>query len=104
MGKISESMRHLVVQQLMNGKRKSDVSGELGIGHSTIKAIWAKYVKTSSMQNLFRRGRSAIISEKKTRLLCRTSKKNPFLTAREIGNKCGILGKVSVDTVRRVLP
>jgi len=103
MGKISENMRHLVVQQLMNGKRKSDVSRELGIGHSTIKAIWAKYVKTGSMQNLFRKGRSSIISEKETRLLCRTSKKNPFLTAREIGNECRILGKVSVDTVRRVL-
>ena len=87
----------------MNGKRKSDVSRELGIGHSTIRAIWEKYVKTGSMQNLFRNGRSVIISEKETRLLCRTSKKNTFLTAREIGNECGTLEKVSVDTVRRVL-
>jgi len=81
MGKISENMRHSVVQQLMNGKRKSDVSRELGIGHSTIRAIWAKYVKTGSLQNLLRRGRSAIISENETRLLCQMSKKNPFLTA-----------------------
>ena len=87
----------------MNGKRKSDVSSEFGIGHLTIRAIWAKYVKTGSMHNLFRSGRPAIILEKYTRLLCCTSKKNSFLTAREIGNECGILGKVSVDTVRRVL-
>ena len=100
MGKISVNMRHLVVQQLMNGKRKSDVSTELGIGHSSIRAIWAKCVKTGSMHNLFRSGRPAIISEKETKLLCRTSKKNPFFTAREIRNECGIFGKVSVDTVR----
>ena len=71
---------------------------ELGIGHSTIRAIWAKYVKTGSTQNLFRSGRSAIISEMETRLLCHTSKKNLFLTARELGNECGILSKASVDT------
>ena len=103
MGKISENMRQLVIEQLMKGKRKSDVCRELGRGHSTIRAIWAKYVKTGSRQNLFRSGRPAIISKMETRLLCRTSKKNPFLTARELGNECGILIKASVDTVRRVL-
>ena len=63
----------------------------LGISQLTVRAIWLKFLNTGSIKNLNRSGLPLKTSEKERRLIAHISKKNPFFTARHIGNKFGIL-------------
>ena len=103
MGKISEETRKEIVAKILQGKRHSEVSREFGIGHTTIRAIWLKYAKIGSTVDMNRSGRPVKTTEKDRRLICRISKKSPFMTAREIRHESGMVEKVSIDTVKRVL-
>lgn len=103
MVKILDCMRKEIVKQMLSGKRQSEICRNLQLGHTTVRAIWIKYLKTGKTEDRNRSGRPCITTEKENRLICRISKNNPFLTAREIGQQCEILCKASVDTVRRVL-
>jgi len=103
MGKISENMRNTVVEKMLSGKSQSVTGKELGICQSTVRAIWIKYTNTGSILDKFRSGRPCITTEREKRSICRIAKKNPFLTARQVGTENGLLMKGSIDTVKRVL-
>ena len=65
--------------------------------------MWNKFLRTNSRADLPKSGRPCSSSERERRLICRTSKKEPFLTAAEVAKTLGITNKVSVWTVRRYL-
>ena len=103
MVKIQSQIRDLVVKQMLSGLRQADVARNLNLGKTTVRYIWQKYIKTGDVSDAKRSGRPMKTTIRERRFLCRISKKNPFLTAREVLNQANLLGKVSVCTVKRYL-
>jgi len=103
MVKIDEQIRQLVVSKLMDGYSQVSVAAEVNIGQTTVSYIWRKYRKTRIVADAKRSGRPRKATERERRLLSMTSKRNPFLTAREVRNEAKILSDVSLTTIKRYL-
>jgi len=103
MVKICDALRNLIVHKKSQGLSFRIIGTELNIGHSTVQQVWNKFLRTNSTADLPKSGRPCSSSERERRLICRISKKDPFLTAAEVSKSLGITNKVSVWTVRRYL-
>ena len=79
------------------------ISNDLNIGHSTVHYIWNKFLKTETVHDLPKSGRPHKCTVRERRLTLRTSKKQPFLTAHEVGLTCDMVNTVFVDTIKRYL-
>ena len=85
MVKIDEQIYQLVVSKLMDGYSQVSVAAEVNIGGAK------------------RSGRSRKAAERERRLLSMTSKRNPFITTKEVRNEAKILSDVSLTTIKRYL-
>jgi len=103
MVKISEDLRKLVVRKMLDGQTQVNVAKDLNIGRTTVRYIFQKYMKTGKIVDAKRNGRPLKTTERERRLLCRTSKMNPFWTAREVWNASRSMPNVSLTTVKRYL-
>jgi len=103
MVKISEQVRQLVVSKILDGCSQVSVAKELKIHQTSVRYIYQKFLKTGEVADAKRTGRPWKTTERQRRLLCKTSRNNPFLTAREIWTEAGIMPEVSLTTVKRYL-
>jgi len=83
MVKLSVNLRQEIVKMFQTGKNQSNFSRALNIGRTTVRKVWLKFQGTGSVSDKKRSGRPKILSERQTRLLTRTSRKDPFRTSRE---------------------
>ena len=103
MVKINEAIRNLVILKRSQGVSFRMIAKDLNIGHSTVKYIWNKFLKTETVHDLPKSGKPHKCTVRESRLICRTSKKQLFLTAHEVALTCDMVNTVSVDTVKRYL-
>ena len=103
MRKCSEEMRVLVVRKLQNGIGQRELSRYLEIPRSTIQNIWKRFLKHGAIENRKRTGRPTKLNERERRQLCLQSRRNPFMTAKEVYRDSGNISNVSISTVRRIL-
>ena len=99
MVKIEESMRSLIVEHMTAGLSQRYLSRLLGISQSSINYVWKRYLETGSLENRQKSGRPRKTTERDRRKICNTSKKNPFLTAKEVYDEAGELPKMSMCSV-----
>ena len=72
----------------LKGRCQSATSQQkLGIAKTTVQNIWDKYSKGMGIENRISSGRSRKWTKRDERKLVITSKRNPFLTAKELA-KC----------------
>ena len=93
MGKISNDVKLLVIAYLNNGASQRQVSQKLGIAKATVQNIWDKYSKEIGIENRIIPGRPRKWSKQNKRKLVITSKRNPFMTAKELAECMRILKK-----------
>jgi len=103
MGKIDNSLRNLIILKRNQGASFRQICTELNLAYSTVRNLWIKFVMTKSVSDLAKSGRPSKCTVREKRLISRISRKNPFLTAREVATNCNILNRLSVSTVRRYL-
>ena len=103
MVRICDDMRRLIVVKIQSKMTQSEVARQLNIGQTTVRKIWKRYLETGSTNDRIRSGRPIKGIERERRKLCRVSKKDPFLTAREILIESNIDTALSVRTVQRCL-
>ena len=80
-----------------------EVSRMLNIGQTTVRKIWLKYTESGIVDDMKKTGRPKIFTERETRLLLRTSKRFPFMTAQEVFNESFIMKNASIRSVRTYL-
>ena len=85
MEKISHDVKLLVIAYLKNGASQRQVSQKLEIAKINVQNIWDKYSKVIRIENRVSLGRTRKWSKRDERKLVITSKRNPFLTAKELG-------------------
>jgi len=100
-GKICNDIRKLIVSKRLEDLALRMISKCLKIGHSTVVQIWNKYLKNNSAEDLEKYERPFKSSIRDRRMICRTSKKQPFLTARQLGETTEMLKKVSIRSIER---
>jgi len=64
MADIPQSIRHLVVDEIMQGESQLKVGIQLNICLSTVNRIWMHYKKTRRTDNRVRSGRPKITTER----------------------------------------
>ena len=64
---------------MLSSLKQVNVTEELNLGQTTVRAIWQKYLKTGDIDDGKRNGRPMKSSERERRIMSRISKKNPFL-------------------------
>jgi len=103
MGKISHDVKVLVIAYLKDGASQRQVSQKLGIAKTTVQNIWDKFSKGMGLENRVSPGRPRKLSRRDERKLVITSKRNPFLTPKELAESMPNAANVSISTVRRYL-
>jgi len=103
MGKICNDIRKLIVSKRLEGQSFRMIGKCLKIGHSTVAQIWNKYLANNSVEDLEKCGRPFKRSIRDRRMICWTSKKQPFLTPGQLGEATEMLKKVSIRTIKRYL-
>ena len=103
MGKITNSVRKLIIMKRYQCASFRQISTDFNIAYSTILNVWIKFLNSKSASDLPKSGRPLKTTVRQRRHICRISKKDPFLTASEVAANCNILQKVSVCTIRRYL-
>ena len=84
---------------MLSGSKLVKVTEELNLGQKTLRSIWQKYLKTGDIVDGKRSGCPIKSSERERRI----SKKNSYLTAREVWNEAQIITDVSLCSVKRCL-
>jgi len=103
MVRINESKRTLIVDRMKNGHKQVDVARELGLGQTSVRKVWQRYIDTGSTDDRHRTGRPRKTSERERRNICRQAKFTPFSSPRELFSKVHLGANISLRTVRRIL-
>jgi len=103
MAKIEKWQKQLVIQYFTNGFIMRKIAEKLKMKKSTVNDIIQRYKRTGSVENKPGRGRKRKLTNRQIRKVVISSKKHPFMTARELRNECNIENRVCVDTVRKIL-
>ncbi|GFV07701.1 transposable element Tcb2 transposase [Trichonephila clavipes] len=101
----SENERALVIKWSKDGKSLREIASLIGKSHGCIQKILQKYHRTGCVANIPGRERKEILNHIAKRKIIRSVKKNPLLSAPKLASSISseIGGKVSAETVRRVL-
>jgi len=85
---ITAEMREKIIRHKLNNKHENDIAYWLFISPSTVTKIWARYKKTSSLQNSYSNcGRSTVISVAQIVQIKAALAKNPDITLMELIKK-----------------
>lgn len=103
MGKLTVDLRQQIVEMFKRRETQSTISRALNIGRTSVRKVWLKFLQTGSVADKKKSGRPKKISGKEIRMLTRTSKKNPFLTAAEVLDESGIDKDVTLRTIQSYL-
>lgn len=103
MPRISDQIKDLIVKKMKAGYKQIEVAEDLMLGQSTVHYIWKKYLKFGSTTDGKRTGRPIKATLRERRNLCRTSKRNPFLSAAEVYRLTNGPTELSKATVKRYL-
>jgi len=103
MPKINERLRMLIVGKMQDCSSLRKVSRELNICKTSVRNIWNKFRDTGSIVDKIRSGRPPKCSVRDTILLSRNAKKEPFLSAHNLGVQSNLISTVSVRTLGRFL-
>ena len=101
--KISEQVRKLVVSKMLDGCSQVNVTKDLKIHQTSLRYIFQKYLKTGEIADAKRIGHPWKTTKRQRRLLCKTSRNDPFLTAMEVWTAAGNMSEVSLNMVKRHL-
>lgn len=94
--------RKCIERHLNEGKSQSEIARLLKISRSSVQLIQKKSVRGLGLQDQQKSGRPQVLSKRDKHALIVQSKKNPFLTARQVKISANVL-KASISTVKRVL-
>ena len=81
---IPQSIQHLIVDKIMQGKFQRKVGIQLNICLSTVNRIWMRHKRTGRTDNRFRSSRPRITIERQKRHFCRLSMISPFSSPRQL--------------------
>lgn len=99
-------MRQIIVHMYCKKKQSiRQLADELGVGRTMVWSALKHYRETGSVSNPVRKLRPRKTTQQEDRMIVRTSKKNPFLTANEILDQLqpDMSTTISDSTVRRRL-
>jgi transposase len=103
MVKLSIDVRQQIVDMFKKGENHCNIARTLNIGRTTIRKVCLKFQETGSVFDKKRSGRPKKLTERDTRILCRTSTQDPFRTARQVIMASGINTTASIRTIQSYL-
>jgi transposase len=97
--------RASIVALKQSGFNTVEIASRVGVNKSTVNRVFKRYLATTSLNNAKRSGRPKKLTPKKQRLVIRTLKKNPSITATGISKKLAEDEdlKISRHTISRTL-
>lgn len=93
----------MAVRYQSDGHSATKISSLLGISRGAVRNILAKHKQGFQVADKPRSGRPPLLTERALRSMVVASKKDPFKTAREVRDECGLQSAISVGTAKRVL-
>jgi len=100
---IPDAIRHLIVDKVNQGESQRKVSLQLNVCLSTVNEIVKRYRSTGSTDNRCRSGRPKKTTERERRFLCQLSKKEPFMSPRQLLRDAELANQISLRSARRIL-
>ena len=100
---ISEDLKTLIIENLLEGKTQRTVSKEFKVAQTSISYIWKKYLRDGTVKNRLNPGRPLKSSERDRRSIIMKSKRNPTWTAKKIYDEVQVTTPLSIWSVRRIL-
>jgi transposase len=95
--------RELVAQHHRQGVPALRIAKMLNISRNAVRNLISKIRESFPVTDKPRSGRPSKLSSRAQSNLVIVSKREPFLTARQARDSCGLQGVISVDTAKRVL-
>ena len=88
---------------MLDGCSQINIAKDIKMHQTSMRYILYKYLKTGEVADAKRIGYPWKTTKRQGRLLCKTSRNNPFLIAREVWTAADNMLELSLNTVKRYL-
>lgn len=98
-GKYSVQLKEKIINDYCNGESVTSIAYKFGIHHSVISRIISRFRSSGSLTTIHRGGRPRKTTNRDDQAIIRLIKKDPFISARSIGNQLKL--NVSIRSIQR---
>ena len=95
MSKHIEEIRLLIGEKLKNGMEQRELVRLLQIPRTTVQKIWKRFIQSGVIDYVQKTDCPPKLYKRDIKKLCLESRRNPFLTAKEVHSGVGEFAKVS---------